>query len=486
MTLPSSTSIERELARRAYRRPGGLYLFVRDAWPHAKDPTPTFSDAWHVEVVCSLLEDLTYRRKRNHVVTLPPSTGKSMITGVMWPAWTWGCAKPNEQFFYASYDDGLLNKATQKLFNVLRSSWFIDLFGRVLPEKEVPVSDFQTLRSGGRYNTSFGGAGTGHHGSVNVIDDPIKARDAVATSGLALESAWQTIAETYASRTNDPATYVRLLTMQRLALGDPVEQAEKAGWSITRLPMEFEPENADPLDPRTKEGEPLDAKRFPPDAMGQLKKDVNSAGTNAWDTQYQLRPTVKGGSIVKADWMKLTCRFDDVPMGLTVHSWDLAFKGSDGSDFVAGQWWRACVVGGVRTFFQLASEPVFERLDFVSTKREIRERRRTWKASRCLIEDKANGPAIENDLRREMPGFIETVNPQGSKTARMMSVADEYQQGRVVHVEGPYLERWRKQFPAFPRVRRDDEEDAASQAISWLRSSDLFSEAMRAIRENMK
>jgi hypothetical protein len=435
--------------------------------------------------MCSVLEDLTYRRKRNHVLTLPPGTGKTMVTGVMWPAWTWGLVKPTEQYFYASYDDDLLNKATVKLFNLLRSSWYIDLFGHVLPDHEVPVSDFQTLQHGGRLNTSFGGKGTGYHGSVNVIDDPLKAKDATATSGIALEQAWKTIAETYASRTNDAASYVRLLTMQRLALGDPVEQAQKAGWGITRLPMEYEADHPDPLDPRTEEGEPLDAKRFPPEAMSQLKKDVNSAGTNAWDTQYQLRPNAKGGSIINPLWMQLTCRFDEVPKGLTIQSWDLTFKATDGSDFVAGQWWRCCIVNGERTFFQLASEPLFKHLDFVSCKREIRWRRKTWKASRCLVEDKANGPALENDLRHSMPGFIELVNPQGSKPARMMSVADEYQESRVIHVEGAYLDRWRTEFPAFPRVRRDDEQDAASQAISWLRDSDLFSEAMRAIREQM-
>lgn len=480
---PSLSSIEREIARRSYRAQGGLYRFARDAWPHAKAPTPTMSEAWHMSVVCGILESMTARERKEHVITLPPSTGKTMLTSVMWPAWVWACRIPTEQFLYASYDEGILNKATDKLINVLRSSWFIDLFGRLLPDREVPVSDFRTVQGGGRMNTSFGGAATGHHASVNVVDDPLKASSASMPSRLAIEAAWRTMAETFASRAIDASQYVKLLTMQRLALGDPVEMAVKAGWSITRLPMRFEADNPDPLDRRTVEGESLDPIRFPPDAIAKLERSVNADGGNSWDGQYQLRPSTRGGSIIKPEWMNATCRFDDVPMGLTVQSWDFAFKDTDGSDFVAGQWWRAAVVSGQRFFFQLASEPVFERLDFVACKRMVRAKRAEWRASRCLVEDKANGIALENDLRASMPGFIETVNPQGSKSARMMSVADEYQEGRVVHVEGPYLDRWRREFPAFPRVRRDDEQDAASQAINWLRSSDLFGEAMRRIRE---
>lgn len=485
MSLPSSTSLEREYARRQYRKPGGLYLFTADAWAAAKDPTPIFSRAWHMAAICSVLEDITARRRTQHVITLPPSTGKTMLTSVMWPAWVWATQRPNEQFLYASYDEGLLNKATEKLFNVLRSSWFIDIFGRVLPDREVPVSDFTTLHAGGRMNTSFGGAATGRHASVNVIDDPLKAKAASAPSRLEIEGAWRTIAETFASRTNDARNYVRLLTMQRLALGDPVEMAIKAGWTLTCFPMLYEVDhpNRDPLDVRTVEGEPLDVARYPLEVIEALKKSVNADGGSSWDGQYQLRPAVKGGSIINPLWMNATCRFDEVPTGLTIQSWDLSFKATSGSDFVAGQWWRAAVVNNQRFYFHLSSDPVFEHLSYVQCKREIRNRRSVWKASRCLIENKANGPALEDDLRHTMPGFIELVDPRGDKSARMMSVADEYQEGRVIHIEGPYLERWRREFPAFPRVRRDDEQDSASQAINWLRGSDLFGEAMRAVRE---
>lgn len=464
MTPPSLAALDRELVRRK-----GLYKFLELAWEHTNDPTPKFSPAWHLEALSGVLERLYRRELREHVIEQPPGTGKSILTGVFFPAWVW-TFDPGHVFFYASYDSGLLHRDTRKLEALLRSPWYVERWGERLPPT-IAVGDFSTLQGGGRFNTSFGGGGTGRHAHTQIIDDPIKAQDAVAVSGVALESSWLTISQTYASRALDASTFARLIVMQPLAEGDPADRAKAAGWTSTRLPMLAELDDPDPIDRRTVEGEPLDAKRFPPVEIERLKRNVSAAGPEAWETQYQLRRALQGGGIVKTDWIKLYrwTKADALKLrGTLIQSWDLSFKNAESSDFVAGQWWLAAFVDDVEHYFLL--DAIHQRMSFVETVGEIRAKRKLWRCGRIVIEDKANGPACESVLSREMPGVIEMWTPKDSKIARFSATSPEWSEGRVhVCLEGEAYDRVLTSFPKFPRVRRDDEIDACSQALAYYR-----------------
>lgn len=477
MKLPTPEEIDRERVKR-----GGLYAFMRLAWPHIGDPNPTFSEAKHLRVLSGVLEDMTDGRRPRHVINLPPSTGKNVLTGIFWPAWVWATQDPAHRWMFVSYDASLLNRDSRKLITLLRSPWFVERFGVMLPEGTLATSNFENVHGGGLFNTSFGSAIIGWHCHTQVISDPLKAQDAqakIATFNSAqLESTWTTISQALASRAIDQSRFARLIIMQRLHPDDPAGRALAEGWTSTVLPMRHVRAGADPLDWRTEESETLDPKRFPEAALVQLEKD---AGPAVWAAQYQQDPELGGESIIKAVWLDKTCRLEDVPAGFSIQSWDLAFKDTDGSDFVAGQWWRSAYVDGLQRFFLLA-EPFFDRASFLDVLRELRTRRYTWPSARIIVEDKANGPACENVLRAEMPGLIELVDPRDSKVARMSSVAPQFANEQVIFVRGAYLERWRREFPKFPRVRRDDEEDAASQAIRYLKGASLLHEAMASLR----
>jgi phage terminase large subunit-like protein len=481
--VPSAAAIDHERIRR-----GGLYKFVELAWPHINDPTPTFSKSKHLEVVCDVLTDLMRRELREHVLEMPPGTGKSIITGVFLPAYTWAELDPKHCFFYASNDETLLNRDSQKLIDLLRSEWFVERWGTYLPDTAVGVSNFVTLKDGRRFNTSFGGRGVGWHAHTQIIDDPIKPKDAEAISGIALESAWRTISQTYASRAISAETFARLIVMQPLADGDPADRAVKeAGWSKTTLPMQHETDNRDPRDWRTEEGQVLDPARFPPDALARLKRNVSAAGVEVWETQYQMRRSVAGGSIIKADWIDAHKfgaaereRVIKTP-GTFLQSWDLTFKDAESSDFVAGQWWKSIWIDNEEHFFLL--DALHARLSFLETVGTMRARRKLWRTGVIVIENKANGPACESVFRREWPGVIELYEPKDSKPARLAACQVEWSEGRVHIFEGlPALDgetesgfdRLKRAITKFPRVRRDDEVDAASQALAHYRDANGY------------
>jgi predicted phage terminase large subunit-like protein len=204
-------------------------------------------------------------------------------------------------------------------------------------------------------------------------------------------------------------------------------------------------------------------------------------GAAAWAAQYQQDPELQGGGIFNPLWFgpQVEINEDQIPhLASTAQSWDLTFKGTEDSDWVAGGSWAYH-----QGLFYLRTAPFFARADFVDTLNQINARIRApgWAASAILIEAKANGPAVDAVIRKELPGLIHMVEPDGSKVARSNAVTPILSSGRIRIVRGPHLERWRQTFPRFPALKRDDEIDQMTQALRWLGDRGGYWDALRAI-----
>jgi predicted phage terminase large subunit-like protein len=87
-----------------------------------------------------------------------------------------------------------------------------------------------------------------------------------------------------------------------------------------------------------------------------------------------------------------------------------------------------------------------------------------------LVEDKANGSAVIEALKREIAGIIE-VNPEGGKIARANSVTYLFKAGNVFFPPDDYAP-WVPGFVAevlgFPKSKHDDQVDSLTQALGYL------------------
>ncbi|ECG8610438.1 terminase, partial [Salmonella enterica subsp. salamae] len=84
-------------------------------------------------------------------------------------------------------------------------------------------------------------------------------------------------------------------------------------------------------------GEALVPELHPLDKLLETKAIL---GDYFWSAMYQQSPKQAGGSIFKDEWIKyylpkdLPTNFD-----IVIHSWDMTFKDSEGTDYVVGQVW---------------------------------------------------------------------------------------------------------------------------------------------------
>jgi predicted phage terminase large subunit-like protein len=482
--IPEQILEERELGSRHLRD------FIPLAW-HQVEPARSFMANWHIDAICEHLEACTRRQIRRLVINIPPGSSKSIVTSVLWPAWSW-THTPSERWITASYADRIARRDALKARHLLEGPWFRERWGYLWTPDAArwTQAEYRNDQGGLRFATTVSGAVCGEHAGIQLVDDPIKPLDArgdrVDTTAITTCAEWWD--ETMPTRMIDPATGVRVIIMQRLHDADlSAHVLERGDYVHLNLPMRQErrcvitvphmcsqPENdrGEPLDATPlgfkdtrAEGELLWPERFSEETCLERK---NELGSRAHAAQDQQRPMPSGGGIFKRDWVQYyKIRPKPPGGGEMIQSWDCTFKGLTDSDYVVGQVWLrhdGC--------YYLVDQ-VRDQMSFSATCRAVWAISARWpKAVRKLIEDKANGSAVIDVMQKRVPGLL-PVNPEGGKIARANAVEAIWESGNVF-VPDPEIAPWVHDFieellsfngdPG----RRDDQVDAMTQALVHL------------------
>ncbi len=465
--LPSLARLDREIGLR-----GSLYDFVRIAW-HVLEPGP-FVDGWHIRLICDALERCYRGELRNVAFNIPPACMKSMLVAVFWPVWCW-LQEPSLQFFATAYDVTLSYRDSGRALRLVQSEWFRERWGdRVAIHPSAGVGDHTNAAGGGRISTSVNRRGTGRHPDVMLIDDPIKAQEVTPAALAHVEEYWNKVLR---SRAKNPKTIRRVLIMQRLAVRDLAGVlAEEGDWHFIVLPMRYELDGAYSDDPRRAAGELLWPERFGEAEVRQLER----MPLRDRAAQLQQRPVPDGGAIIKRSWIRWYDPAKPPRFSQRVQSWDLTFKDTSGSHFVAGQLWG---VDGPNFYF---IDGVLERLDFVASLEAILRMCAANPGSSVLIEDKANGPAVMAMLAGKVPGVV-PVEPCGGKDARLNAVSPLFEGGNVwLPLGHPVAETLAASLVAFPAGAQDDDVDACTQVLNYLHAQVVdYGAAMAGLRGGM-
>ena len=482
--IPNQDLIELE---RSIIAKGGLHNFIRLAW-HQVEPARPFISGWHIAAIAEHLEAITAGKLTRLVINIPPGCMKSLTTCVFWPAWVW-TFKPETKWIYASYSMGLSQRDNLRMRRLLESDWYQQRFGHVFK----PLRDnwgaikFINDHAGYRLCTSTDGTVTGEHADVQVCDDPIKPQDArgggLATK-TALNGCLEWWSETMASRLIDFDKSARVIIMQRLHIHDLAGAVLKeGGYEHLCLPMEYEPKTISSgsigfKDPRKDKGELLWPQRFSDEAIKQLKKELGPRGEAS---QLQQQPVPISGSVFEKEHVKYWLERPTIKT--VVSSWDCTFK-ETGSSYVVGQVW------GVTTDAEcyVLLEQIRKRMSFSETLSAIRKIAHLYPTSSAhLIEEKANGSAIIDTLRDQIPG-ITPVLPLGGKEARAHAVESLWSSGQVLlpHPDHyPWVNDFTQELLEFPSSLHDDQVDAMTQALSWLRERVLRLKTFTRSMNNM-
>lgn len=424
---------------------------------------------WHIEAIGHELDRCVRGDNRRLIVTMPPRHLKSMTISIAWVAWMLG-HNPALRFITVSYGSDLADKQGRDMLRILDDP----LYRAAFPGLELTrrtASDLETSMGGGRLSTSLGGTLTGRGADYIVIDDPTKSKD--ATSDVIREGDRDWLCGTLMTRLNDLSTGVIILVMQRLHEGDLVGVLhEQGGWHELTLPA-IAPEDAIiPLGHgRTyhrRAGHALHSARQP---LAALEEQRRAMGSYHFAAQYQQCPVPAQGNLVKAEWLgTYGPEFDyrNWP-GLIVQSLDGASSERLDSD------WSVIITAHVYRGEVRIIDVFRRRLSFPDLKHHALRLAQEFRPNKLLIEGCSSGEQLLQVLRHERPAYVPfptRIRPVQDKVVRLAGVSEMIEGGRLLlPADAPWLAEFRSELLGFPGSRHDDQVDALSQLLAWVRKN---------------
>lgn len=468
---------------------GGLHEFVKQFWEFAEPGRP-FVDNWHIGAICEFLQAVLEGQVLRGLINVPPGATKTMTASVMMPAYQWS-RDPAFKMLTGSFDQEIMLAAADKQLAVMRS----DRYQLSFPESKLLNNDpakrlIWTEKRGMRFCTSVRGKGTGWHGDLFLVDDCIKATDALRLKSKQNQEAIRWIQSTVESRRSDPKSYRVCGIMQRLASGDVSDYLLERGYEHLCLPMEYVPKASwivgdwsAKLDPRTVEGELLFPARFDAETVASLKSGL---GTDAnIEAQLQQNPRKGRGGVIVEDWFAKT--WANIPnTAYFVQIWDLNFKGNlDSHSMVVG---NLFAVDGVDYYLVDEVRGMWNYPQARSQYIDAQKRTYWDRTISAVFEAKANGPALSADLQemaanREIPPsvILPTLREpkQGDKFMRIVEQSGKIRAGRLQlppeggfpNLRGP--DGWLPEITGFPFAPKDDRIDNLSMFLDYVSSGDV-------------
>jgi predicted phage terminase large subunit-like protein len=109
------------------------------------------------------------------------------------------------------------------------------------------------------------------------------------------------------------------------------------------------------------------------------------------------------------------------------------------------------------------------RLDFPSLKRAVIDQINVFKPEIVLIEDKASGVQLIQELRSMGHSIINEYKPQGDIFMRARAQTAAFEGGFLkLPVRAPWLPEFEHELTTFPRGKFDDQVDTTAQALAWM------------------
>jgi predicted phage terminase large subunit-like protein len=460
------TIISQEELRATLR--ADFYTFMTRCYAEL-NPRMPFLPNGHIEVLAAKLQSAKEGRIKRLIICIPPRHLKSLAASIALPVWVLG-HDPTAAIINVTYGQDLSDKFARDSRAIMQSSWYQRAFPARLLTPRAPLQELVTTKGGFRLATSIGGVLTGRGADMIIIDDPLKPSDATSDSRRAAVNEWYD--GTLYSRLNDKANGTIIIIMQRLHEDDLVGYVLKQeGWELVSFPAiaetdeEYEVETVFGKRRFTRQaGTPLHPER---ESLATLEQIRATIGTYNFAGQYQQTPAPAGGGLVREAWFKYYSpnerpeSFDQI-----IQSWDTANSPSELADY------SVCTTWGLKGPNLYLINVLRRKLPYPDLKRAVREQNDLFNPAVILIEDKASGTQLIQELIGSGLSQVTPYKPDGDKIMRLHAQTATIENGFVyLPREAYWLAEYLHELTVFPNGRYDDQVDSTSQALAWVKQS---------------
>jgi predicted phage terminase large subunit-like protein len=194
-----------------------------------------------------------------------------------------------------------------------------------------------------------------------------------------------------------------------------------------------------------------------------------------WNAQYQQNPTAQESAIIKRDWIQWWPHAEPPTCDFIVQSYDTALTTKERSDYSVCQTWGVFTDEQDDTTNVILLNSVKGKWEFPELKEMALQQYKDWEPDSMIVETKASGQPLVDELRRSGILVSEFSPGKGQdKIARLNAVSDMFSAGHVWFPETRWATEVVEELLAFPSSEHDDQVDTCTLALHRVRQGGLL------------
>jgi hypothetical protein len=195
-----------------------------------------------------------------------------------------------------------------------------------------------------------------------------------------------------------------------------------------------------------------------------------------WNAQYMQQPTADAAAVIKREYWNIWEADKPPKCEWVIQTWDTAHEAKTTADYSActtwGIWSNEEDNGNMHIILLDAFK---DRLEFPELKRVVFKHWKEWEPDALLVEKKAAGAPLIQELRSMGVSVAEYTPSRGNdKISRINAVSDMFFSGRVWAPDTRWAREVIEEVASFPAGEHDDYVDCTSMALLRFRQGGLI------------
>ena len=425
----------------------------------------------HHKIIAKKLERIASGDLKRLIVNMPPRHSKSEFASYLMPSWFLG-RNPKLKIIQATMNTELAVRFGRKVRDLIADPMYHEVFPDTdLKPDSQAAGRWETSAGGEYFAAGVGAAMTGRGADLLIIDDPHSEQDALSSTAYDQTYEWYTSGPRQRLQPGGAIIIVQTrwskkdLTGRLLqAQGNDIMSDQ---WEVVEFPAIMP------------SGEPLWPEFWKKDELLKVKAALS---VGKWNAQWQQNPVSEETAVIKREWWNAWEEEDIPQLDYIIQSYDTAYSKKETADYSAITTWGVFEPHGNGDQHLILLDAKRGRWNFPELKQIAQEENDYWEPDMMLIEAKATGQPLADEMRLlNLP--VITFSPGRKKggggvdkTTRMHMASPIFESGKVWYPAAQkFADEVIEEVASFPNGDHDDFCDSMTMALMRFRQGGFIS-----------